>query len=362
MRRSILHACHESLSITSLAGLRFILKPVRFLKMCYRILMLSSQELEYLKGLNIGILGFGAQGRAEAMNLRKSGLQFKIGLRDGPSKDLALKEAFEVCSISDCVQSSDILLFNMPDQVQAEIYDKFIRGSRSPRYLVFAHGFSVHFGRIQMESDGPDHVLIAPKGAASGLEKFYGTPDALPGILAYQSPRHHELQTQDKFMIETLAKAIGCHPRALFWSSFKDECVCDLFSEQVLLCGGVSALIRRAYEVLVEAGYNPETAYFETIFELKLIVDLLWKEGISGMRSRISPTARFGDVTRGDRVIDGRVKEEMKRILSEIESGQFTKEFLTEIESPDYLRKLEDQKNHPIEKIGSELRKRLQSF
>jgi len=322
---------------------------------------LPKERLERLNFLKIGMLGFGAQGRAESLNLKRSGVEFRLGLRkNGESWKKAQSDGFEPESLEDVIRSSQILLMNLPDQTQAQVFREFIKNSEV-RYLVFAHGFNTHFKLIPVEKSGPEHILIAPKGAASGLINFYGTENALPVVLAFESAKRSTIEPEEKSWVEDLALAIGCHPKALFWARFKDETVCDLFSEQALLCGGVSSLLRRTYEVLTEAGYNPETAYFETLFELKLIVDMIWKEGITGMRARISPTARYGDITRGDRIFDQNIKEKMKEVLTEVENGKFAQEFLKESQSDQYKSLAKKQADHPIELIGARLREKIRS-
>lgn len=323
--------------------------------------VLSSAELEFLNNQQIGMIGFGAQGSAEAKNLIKSGLSFHLGLREkGPSAEKAQQAGVPFQGIQETVQKSDWLFINLSDESQAEVYQEAIRGSKVS-HLIFAHGFNTHFEFIPVEETGPAHVLIAPKGAASGLESLYGKSQALPGILSFRSAQRSKPQPEEKKTIELLARAIGIHPKGLVWADFKDETVCDLFSEQALLCGGVSSLLRRAFEVLVEAGYDERTAYFETLYELKLIVDLLWTSGISGMRSKISPTARYGDITRGDRVIGEGVKQKMKEVLKEIESGQFADEFLKNLRSEDYKATARKQSEHPLERIGTKIRDTLTS-
>lgn len=301
------------------------------------------------------MIGYGAQGRAEALNLRKSEIPFLLGLRpDGDSIKKAEADGFEVASIKEVAASSELILINIPDQVQAELYQTYLK-SQKGKTLVFAHGFNTHFGLIPIEND-MKHVLIAPKGAAAGLESLYKTDDALPAVLAYRDQHSDQAPDEAKQWMQELALALGCHPKSLSWARFADETICDLFSEQALLCGGVSSLLRKTYEVLVEAGYNKETAYFETLFELKLIVDMIWKNGITGMRSKISPTARYGDVTRGDKIIDDHVKQKMKKVLKQVEDGSFAKEFLENAESKDYQLLQSEQAAHAIEKIGKELR------
>jgi ketol-acid reductoisomerase len=327
--------------------------------------LLTTEERRSLQNLRFGILGFGSQGCAEATNLRRSKIGFSLGLRPGASWDKALSLGFSPVSPEACIEQSDVLLMNLPDQLQADFYSKFLSvgsgRSHAVRHLVFAHGFSTTFKKIPVESAGPAHVLVAPKGAASGLVELYGKSTALPAILAYEAAHNSSPTAQDKLWIEGLAIALGCHRQALIWANFKDEAICDLFAEQALLCGGVSSLLRKSYEVLVEGGYHPEAAYFETLFELKLIVDLIWRDGISGMRTRISPTARYGDLTRGDRVIDEHTKNQMREILKEIETGKFADEFLAKIESPEFKNQLRIQAEHPIEKMGEKLRQKMRS-
>lgn len=303
------------------------------------------------------LFGFGAQGEAEATNLKKSGVDFKIALREGgPSWKAAQNAGFSVTPLDSALEGGETVILNLPDQVQAKIYRDHI-ASQSPKRLVFAHGFNTHFKLIELEKNGPPHILVAPKGAASGLQEFYKTPQALPAILAIESLE--EEKKEDRLWAESYALAIGCHPKGLVWASFKDETECDLFSEQAFLCGGLSSLLRTTYEVLVESGYNKETAYYETLYELKLIVDLLWKKGITGMRNKISPTALYGDVTRGDRVIDSHVKNKMKEVLKEIQSGEFTKDFLENYDKKDFRDKTSKDETHPIEEIGAPLRQKL---
>ena len=318
---------------------------------------LQNTDQKLLETSKIACLGYGAQGEAEITNLLKSGVKFTLGLKpDGRSAAKAKANSVPFVSIGEALESADTVIMNLSDQSQKDVYEKQIRGRTNIRRLVFAHGFNTHFGLIPVEKDGPAHLLIAPKGAASGLKEFYGTPSALPAIL---SVRPQEKLAAEKPWAEAFARAIGSHPKGLIWADFKDETECDLFSEQALLCGGVSSLLRTTYDLLVEEGYSPETAYFETLFELKLIVDLIWREGITGMRGRISPTARYGDITRGDRIIDASVKEKMRAVLKEVQSGKFAKEFLVKLESPEYAALAESQASHPIETMGAKLRDRL---
>ncbi|MDB5038253.1 MAG: Ketol-acid reductoisomerase [Bacteriovoracaceae bacterium] len=321
------------------------------------MMTLTDSDRQILKGTRIAILGFGAQGEAEVTNLLRSEIKFVLGIRaDGNSAKKAKEANIPFVSIEEAVQNADTIVMNLSDQSQKEIYEKYIRGKKQIKRLIFAHGFNTHFKLIPVEESGPAHILVAPKGAASGLKEFYGTSSALPGIL---SVRPKSKEAAEKSFAEAYARAVGCHSNGLIWADFKDETECDLFSEQALLCGGVSSLLRMTYDLMVEEGYNSETAYFESLFELKLIVDLIWREGITGMRNRISPTARYGDITRGDRIIDESVKNKMREVLKEVQSGKFAKEFLENLDSDQYKQLAEKQSQHPIEVMGKKLRERL---
>lgn len=319
----------------------------------------NKKDIEILSKEKLVLLGFGAQGEAEAINLRKSGIPFVLGLRkEGASFQKAKEQGFEVSSMEEAIFKAEVVGMNLPDHVQADVYQKYLQRGPCKR-LVFAHGFNTHFKRIPVLETGPEHILVAPKGAASGLKEFYGSSHALPAILAIEKTKKTISLEGSKQWAESYARAMGCHSQGLVWASFKDETECDLFSEQVLLCGGVSSLLRRCYEVMVEAGYHPEAAYFESLFELKLIVDLIWQRGITGMREKISPTARYGDITRGDRMMDETIKEKMKTILKEIQLGKFAEEFLKNHESAEFKQKEMEQKDHPLETMGKVLREKM---
>ncbi|TVQ78492.1 MAG: ketol-acid reductoisomerase [Bradymonadales bacterium] len=325
--------------------------------------ILTKEEIELLNSLSLGMFGFGAQGQAEARNLHQSQVQVKIAVRPkGASADRAKAQGFELLSFKEMANSFSHILMNLPDQIQGSYFKEYLEGAPQLKALIFSHGFASHFDQIPCKDAGPIHVLVAPKGAASGLVKLYGQAQALPAILAVKDASGERPPTvTEKQWIEALAKAMGAHPRKLIWARFQDEAVSDLFSEQSLLCGGLAELIRSAYEVLIENGYQPEAAYYETLYELKLIVDLVWEFGIHGMIERISPTARYGAVTRGDRVLPAAVKERMKEVLSEIESGEFAREFLRDSDSPQFLKKLDASAKHPIEKLHQEIQDKLKS-
>ncbi len=318
--------------------------------------MLKTPFLETLRQFPLILVGFGAQGRAEALNLKRSEVPFKLALRPAsPSWSKAQAEGFDVVDLNSFDPQGAFVVLNVPDQAHHQVASE-IRRRGTPSAWIFAHGFSTHFKTLAMEPGGPAHLLVAPKGAAHGLVEFYQTSQALPAILALENSRNDDAL---KSWAEAYALGIGCHPQGLIWARFRDETECDLFSEQALLCGGVSALLKTSYEVMVEAGYHPEAAYFESLYELKLIVDLIWKDGITGMRRRISPTARYGDVTRGPRVIDLSTKERMKEVLTEIQSGQFAQEFLTNIESSSFRAQEERDSKHPLEEMGRKIRDRM---
>ncbi len=314
-----------------------------------------------LKNSRIAVLGFGAQGKAECKNLSRSNIDFVVGVRpDGASAERARAEGYRVVSMREAVEWADSIALNLPDHIQASIYKECIEPASHIRRIVFAHGFNTHFKLIPVQN--AHHLLVAPKGAASGLVEYYKTPQALPAILGIQSKESAEkVLEEEKKWAEAYALAIGCHPKGLIWATFADETECDLFSEQAFLCGGVPELLKQAYEVMVEAGYNPETAYFESLFELKLIVDLIWREGISGMQSRISPTARYGGLTRGPRVINAATKDRLREALKEIQTGAFSKEFLAEVNSNRFKELENRERLHPIEQIGKILRERLRN-
>lgn len=313
--------------------------------------LIDSKEIEILNRLSLGMFGFGAQGSAEALNLRRSGISLRLAVRSGGSSEARAKTAgFQTESFESLASEASYVLMNLADQAQGGVYEKYLKNRPQLKALIFPHGFASHFGMIPAKKNGPLHVLIAPKGAASGLQRLYGEEKALPAILAVKDENgDREPTPEEKEWIEALAKAMGCHPKKLVWARFQDEAVSDLFSEQVLLCGGVTELLRKTFECLVERGYSKDTAYFETLYELKLIVDLIWEEGIDGMRRRISPTARYGDITRGSRVIGDEVKNSMKKVLEEIESGKFAREFLEKESSDEYQKLWDEQAQHPIE-------------
>ncbi len=313
-------------------------------------------DLNIIKNKKVGIVGYGSQAHAHAQNLRDSGVsQIKIALKDG-SLSIAKAEnaGFEVGSNSDVAKWADVLMVLTPDELQAEIYEKDLHNNlKKGASLAFAHGLNIHFGLIKARED-LDVFMVAPKGPGHTVRGEYSKGGGVPCLVAISQNK-----TGDALSIAlSYASAIGGAKSGIIETTFKEECETDLFGEQAVLCGGVTSLITAGFETLVEAGYSPEMAYFECLHEMKLIVDLLYEGGIANMRYSISNTAEYGDLTRGNRVVDLRSKAEMKKILEEIQSGQFVKEFIAENKSGkknfDELRI--KGKKHQIEEVGEKLR------
>ncbi len=313
-------------------------------------------DINIIKNKKVGIVGYGSQAHAHAQNLRDSGVsQIKIALKDGSSSiSKAQNAGFEVGSNSDVAKWADVLMVLTPDELQAEIYEKDLQNNlKKGASLAFAHGLNIHFGLIKARED-LDVFMVAPKGPGHTVRGEYSKGGGVPCLVAISQNK-----TGDALSIAlSYASAIGGAKSGIIETTFKEECETDLFGEQAVLCGGVTSLITAGFETLVEAGYAPEMAYFECLHEMKLIVDLLYEGGIANMRYSISNTAEYGDLTRGNRVVDARSKTEMKKILEEIQSGQFVKEFMAENKSGkknfDELRM--KGKKHQIEEVGEKLR------
>jgi ketol-acid reductoisomerase len=312
-------------------------------------------NIKYLKGKTVAILGFGSQGHAHAQNLRQSGVKVIIGLYDkSKSRAIARKLGFRVFNNADATKKADLIMFALPDMVQRFVYEKEVRRHLAPgKTIAFAHGLNIHYKLIKPPKN-VDVIMIAPKGPGHTVRSQYLSKRGVPTLIAiYQNASGKARQTALAY-----AKGIGGTRAGVFQTTFEEETETDLFGEQAVLCGGCTALIQAGYETLIEAGYAPEMAYFECLHELKLIVDLINESGISGMRFSISETAKYGDVTRGPRVINRKVKQEMKKILKEIQSGKFTREWVREHNTGrrNYQRLLKAGANHPIEKVGVKLR------
>ncbi len=317
----------------------------------------SDANLEYLKGKTVAILGYGSQGHAHALNLRDSGIDVVVGLRKGKSYEKAKADGFEVLTPEEASKKADVIMFLLPDPIQKKVYEESVKHNlTSGKALAFAHGFNIHFNQI-VPPDDVDVFMVAPKGPGHLVRWMYKEGAGVPALVAV----YQDATGRAKDIALAYAKAIGATRAGVIETTFKEETETDLFGEQAVLCGGVSALIKAGFETLVEAGYQPEVAYFECLHELKLIVDLIYKYGLAGMRYSISDTAEYGDYTRGPRVIDERVKENMKKLLKEIQSGEFAREFVLEAQAnfPVLNAYRKKEKEHLIEKVGKELRKMM---
>jgi len=316
----------------------------------------SDCDLDLIRAKRVAIIGYGSQGHAHALNLSESGVDVVVGLRDGSaSREAAESAGLRVMSPGEAASQADVVMVLVPDQYMGDIYADEVAPSLEPgNTLLFAHGFNVHFGVINPEP-GIDVAMIAPKGPGHLVRRTYAEGSGVPCLVAVH--RDHSGDTHDLAL--SYASAIGGGRAGILETTFKEETETDLFGEQVILCGGVSALIKASFETLVEAGYQPESAYFETLHELKLIVDLLYEGGLSWMRYSVSDTAEYGDYTRGPRIVTNETRSTMKQVLSEIQSGAFASEWLAQAREGTpllYERRSADAR-HEIEQVGSELRK-----
>ena len=312
-------------------------------------------ELKHLQGKTLAVLGFGSQGHAHALNLKDSGCNVIIGLYEGSkSAPVAQSRGFEVVGTGEAVRRADVIFVAIPDTKQAKAYKKDIAPNLAPgKTLLFSHGFSIHFKTVVPPKD-VNVILVAPKGPGHIVRRQYVEGKGVPSLIAiYQDPGKHSKQ-----IALAWAKGIGATRAGVIQTSFKEETETDLFGEQSVLCGGASALVMAGYETLVEAGYQPEMAYFECLHELKLIADLMNEAGISGMRFSISETAKWGDVSVGPKIIDAGVKKRMKAALKDIQSGKFAKGWIHEYEGgyKKYQALLKAGEKHPIERVGQRLR------
>jgi len=313
-------------------------------------------DLNELKGKTIAIIGYGNQGHAQANNLRDSGCKVIVGNVKGDRYwQQAVADGFEPVEIPEAAKRGDIVQILIPDEFQAQVYKKDIAPHMKPgKVLCFSHGFNIHFKQIVPPPD-VDVIMIAPKAPGAILRRMYQQGSGTPGLLAVA--RDHSGRA--KQIALAMAKGVGLTRIGVVETTFKEEVETDLFGEQTVLCGGVSEVIKAGFETLVEAGYQPEVAYFECLNELKLIVDLIYEHGIEGMWAAVSNTAEYGGRTRGPRIIDGRVRETIHKILKDVQSGAFAKEWVAEGQNgiPNLKRMREEGKAHLIEKVGKELRK-----
>jgi ketol-acid reductoisomerase len=299
-------------------------------------------------------MGYGSQGHAHANNLKESGMNVVVGEVKGENWKKAVKAGFVVKTALEAVKSADVVMMLVPDEYQADIYRNEVRDNMKKRvYLGFAHGFNIHFGQIIPPSNA-NVFMVAPKGPGHLVRSEYAKGSGIPCLVAV----HQDPSRNTKTLALSYASAIGGGKAGVIETTFREETETDLFGEQVVLCGGLTSLITAGYETLVEAGYSPEMAYFECLHEVKLIVDLIYEGGISNMRYSISNTAQFGDITRGPRVISPEVKKEMRKILSEIQSGEFAREWILECKANKPVFKALTKKGaeHQVEAVGAKLR------
>jgi len=312
-------------------------------------------NLDLLNGKTVAIIGYGSQGHAHALNLKDSGVNVIVGLYPG-SKSAPKAEAagLKVLTVAEAAKAADLIMILLPDEVQKTVYTQDIQPNLSAgNVLLFAHGFNIHFGQVIPPAD-VDVVMVAPKGPGHLVRRTYEQGQGVPALFAvYQDASG---QARDRAM--AYAKGIGGTRAGVLETTFREETETDLFGEQVVLCGGLSALIKAGFETLVNAGYQPELAYFECLHEVKLIVDLVVEGGLATMRDSISNTAEYGDYTRGPRIITDATRLEMKKILSEIQSGQFAREFVLENQAgkPGFIAMRRQEAEHPIEEVGKDLR------
>jgi ketol-acid reductoisomerase len=311
-----------------------------------------------LSGQKIAVLGFGSQGHAHALNLKDSGFDVVVGLRDGSSSAAKAREGgLTVKPIGEAVAEADVVMVLLPDTSQAKVYGEEIAPNLEPgNMLMFAHGFNIHFRTIEPPGD-VDVTMIAPKGPGHLVRRTYEQGIGTPALVAV----HGDATGKALQRALAYAGAIGCARAGVIETSFEEETETDLFGEQSILCGGTSALVRSAFDTLVEAGYQPEIAYFECLHELKLIVDLMYEGGLSWMRYSVSDTAEYGDYTRGPRVVNDATREEMRRILDEIRGGVFAKEWIGEAEAgfPNFLRMRQEARSSRLEEVGRGLRRMM---
>jgi ketol-acid reductoisomerase len=312
-------------------------------------------DLDIIRGKKVSIIGYGSQGHAHANNLKDSGVDVTVGLRAGSSSAAkAEKAGLKVKSIEDAVASADVVMILAPDEHQEALYkDQVEPNIKQGAAIAFAHGFNIHFGQIKPRAD-LDVIMIAPKAPGHTVRSEFVNGGGIPDLIAVSQ----DASGKAKEIALSYASAIGGGRTGIIETTFREETETDLFGEQAVLCGGTTALVQAGFETLVEAGYAPEMAYFECLHELKLIVDLMYQGGIADMRYSISNTAEYGDVTRGPRVVNDNTKAEMKKILGEIQSGEFAKEFITEMRSGAKNREKlrEKSRQHGIEIVGAKLR------
>jgi ketol-acid reductoisomerase len=311
-------------------------------------------NLELIRSKKVAVIGYGSQGHAHAQNLKESGVNVVVGLREGKSWDKAKKAKHKVVTVAEAAKWADVIMILAPDELQGDIYrDEIAPNIKKGAFLAFGHGFNIHFGQIVPRED-INVLMVAPKGPGHLVRHEYTKGGGVPCLIAI----HQDPSKKTKALALSYASAIGGGRSGIIETNFKDETETDLFGEQAVLCGGISALITAGFETLTEAGYPPEMAYFECLHETKLIVDLIYEGGIANMRYSVSNTAEYGDLTRGPRIITEETKKEMKKILTEIQTGQFARDWMLENKAnqPMFKALARKGKEHPIEEVGKKLR------
>jgi len=315
-------------------------------------------DIKYLQGRTVAVIGYGSQGHAHALNLRDSGVSVIVGLYQGsPSRAKAEAAGLRVMNVAEASAAANVIMILVSDHLQADLYEKEIAPHLTPgKTLMFAHGFTIHFKTI-VPPAGVDVSMIAPKAPGHRVRELFTEGVGVPALLAV----HQDATGEARPRALAYALALGCLKAGVIETTFKEETESDLFGEQSVLCGGVSELIRAGWQTLVDAGYQPEIAYFECLHELKLIVDLIYEGGLSYMRFSVSDTAEYGDYTRGPRIVNQAVRDEMKKILSEIQSGAFAREWIAENKSgrKKFLAMREAARNQPLEQVGAQLREMM---
>ncbi len=315
-------------------------------------------DMNILKGKKVAIIGYGSQGHAHSLNLRDSGIDVIVAEAEGSKPwDTAKEKGFEVYTADKATKMADIIMILVPDQLQPDIYYKFIEPNlEEGNILCFAHGFNIHFNQI-IPNENIDVIMIAPKGPGHIVRRMYAEGSGVPAVIAV----YQDFSGKAKDYSLAYAKAMGAGRVGIITTTFKEETETDLFGEQAVLCGGTSELIRAGFDTLVDAGYQPEIAYFEVLSELKLIVDLIYEGGISGMRYSISDTAEYGDIVIGKKVITEETRKNMKKILEDIQDGTFARDWILENKAgrPVYNALKKKEENHPIETVGKKLRKMM---
>ncbi|RFU65914.1 ketol-acid reductoisomerase [Peribacillus glennii] len=311
----------------------------------------------YFQNKRVAVIGYGSQGHAHAQNLRDSGVEVVIGLRKGNSWNKAEQDGFKVYSVGDAADLADVIMILLPDEQQPKVYNEEIAPVlRKGQALMFAHGFNVHFHQVVPPAD-VDVLLVAPKGPGHLVRRTFEQEAGVPALFAI----HQDVSGEAKELALAYAKGIGALRAGALETTFKEETETDLFGEQAVLCGGLTSLVKAGFETLTEAGYQPEVAYFECLHELKLIVDLMYEGGLENMRYSISDTAQWGDFVSGPRVVNENAKQEMKKVLKDIQDGEFAKGWILENQAnrPVFNAINARENEHPIEKVGRELRKMM---